>query len=564
MDGDAVAVLTEVAALDRSFDYRTRPGEPVEVGDLVRVDLQGRSVRAWVVGPGSPEVAAKAIRRRLGAGPPAPVVALCEWAARRYHGPRARLLLAASPGRLVRELEPAPRWPDLAPAQGPVEPGVVLQAPTTDPLEVVLGAAHAARQREGSLLVLAPSEGWSERLAARLERRGLAVARLPGEWARARSGWPVVVGARGAALAPIERLGAAVVLDAEDEAYRSESAPTWEATAVVAERCRREGAPLWLTTMIASPTLAALGPARTAGEGASGWPRVVVADRRERDPRDGALLRTALDEAHRALRGEEAVAVAVVHQRLGAGRLMVCARCGEVARCALCQRPEQSTAEGLLCDQGHGPRPAFCQSCGATRLRAAAIGVATLARQVAAQLGCEVSEVDAKTDPAAPLARVVVGTEAVLHRVRRAGLVIFSDFDQYLLAPRESARRRAVVATGRAGRLVGSRREGRGAVVLQTRRAEDLVVGALVAGEVEGVAREDDLTAAELGWPPYGALADLSGPGAAQLAEDLAGRGLWVGEGTGEFHVRAPHTETLLAALEAADRPGARVRVAVH
>ena len=38
------------------------------------------------------------------------------------------------------------------------------------------------------------------------------------------------------------------------------------------------------------------------------------------------------------------------------------------------------------------------------------------------------------------LERVVVGTEATWQRVRRCGVVIFADFDQYLLAPRASAR----------------------------------------------------------------------------------------------------------------------------
>ena len=92
-------------------------------------------------------------------------------------------------------------------------------------------------------------------------------------------------------------------------------------------------------------------------------------------------------------------------------------------------------------------------------------------------------------------------------RVRRCGVVIFVDFDQYLLAPRASARHSAIIAVGKAGRLVGSRREGRGAVVLQTRRGDDPVIDALVSANFDAIIDEDVKTARVLGLAPYGAQA---------------------------------------------------------
>jgi primosomal protein N' (replication factor Y) len=562
VDRPAVAVLTELAGLDRPFDYLAPEAVELEVGDQVRVDLQGRSVRGWVLGPVPASPGLKSIRRRLGIGPPASVVELCAWAARRWHGPRARLLVSASPDRLVRELPVAP-----APGPGPAgvgsEPGVIALSPTTDPLGIVLDAYARARERGASLLVLVPSEAWAERLSARLVRRGLAVAVGEDAWSRARAGWPIVVGARGAAFSPLARLGAAVVVDADDESYRSEATPTWDATAVVAERCRRDGAAFFATSMMPSPALWALGEPRPMGLGEGGWPRVVVADRRERDPRDGALTRVALEAAHRALASDEEVAVAVILQRLGRGRLLTCRRCAEIVRCAQCQRPAREVDGGLSCAVGHETRPPFCLACGATGLRALAVGVSALAREVAGQLGQAVSEVDARSARDAALARVVVGTEAVLSRVRRAALVVVADVDQYLLAPRESARRRAVEAVGRAGRLVGGRQEGRGEIVVQTRRGDDPVVRALVDGDVMPLAREDDETARLLGLPPYGALAELSGPGAPELAASLRAAGVSVGEGDGVLAARADDLEELLRALDDAPRAASRVRVAL-
>ncbi len=63
---------------------------------------------------------------------------------------------------------------------------------------------------------------------------------------------------------------------------------------------------------------------------------------------------------------------------------------------------------------------------------------------------------------------------AVWQRVRRCGVVIFVDFDQYLLAPRASARRSAITAVGKGGAPRGAARVNSAvAVVLQTRRHND-------------------------------------------------------------------------------------------
>ena len=75
------------------------------------------------------------------------------------------------------------------------------------------------------------------------------------EWERTRAGWPVVVGARGAALAPVPRVAGAVVIDADDDSFRSSASPTWDAAALLRERCRRDDAPLWATSMMPSPAL---------------------------------------------------------------------------------------------------------------------------------------------------------------------------------------------------------------------------------------------------------------------------------------------------------------------
>ncbi len=562
----AVRVITEVAAVDRPFDYLVADtkGE-VGLGDRVRVDFHNRSVRAWVVDEAVPSKDLKTVKKWLGFGPPATQLSLLKWAAERWYGTWSRFLLAASSARLVTALPMAPPATPLSVAlpATTVAPGVTQLAPTTDPIGLILQAYDETRERDGSLLVLVPTEGWASRLRGRLEQRGCPVA-SGDEWERARSGWPVVVGARGTALAPVPRVAGAVVIDADDEAYRSSAAPTWEVTAMLRERCRRDGAPLWATSILPSPSLLDHGRYEKDPDLVGGWPRVEVVDRRGSDPYEGVLAEPALRAAHAALAGDEGVAVAVILQRLGTGRLFACARCGELARCAQCQQAEQEVGDGLACAEGHEVRARFCRQCGATNLRRVKVGVTTLARDVGAQLGRPVSEVTAALLPTATLERVVVGTEATWQRVRRAGVVIFVDFDQYLLAPRASARRSAIAAVGKAGRLVGSRREGRGLVVVQTRRGDDGVLEALREASFDAIVEGDVSTAKLLGLAPYGASAEVSGESAEAFVNELHSELVRVIATPTGYVVRANDVSTLTTVLRSAPRPGGKLRVAVE
>jgi len=108
---------------------------------------------------------------------------------------------------------------------------------------------------------------------------------------------------------------------------------------------------------------------------------------------------------------------------------------------------------------------------------------------------------------------------------------------------------------------VGSRRDGRGRVIVQTRR-HDEVIDAAVRGDVMGVIHDDVVIARELGLAPFGARARVSGEAAAAFAAALGAevRVRRVGE---EFDVRASDVTTLTSALRAVTRPAGRLRLEV-
>ncbi|HZU79372.1 MAG TPA: hypothetical protein VE991_05610 [Acidimicrobiales bacterium] len=603
-----VRVVADVAAVRKPFDYRVPPelDGDVRVGTSVRVVLHNRRVAGWVVaedGEPPPGVALRDILAVRGWGPPPSVVDLAAWAAWRWAGPWPRLLATASAPTLVRALPAAGRG-----ARAPGENGagldgvtadalaggtsVVRLAPATDPYPVVAAAAArltGTRAADGAgragaadggagVLVLAPSQSWAARLAGRLRAHGFDVALLPEEWARARAGGRVVVGSRAGAWAPLPRLAAAVVLDAHDEAYVEERAPTWAAWRVVAERGRRDGAPVALVSPCPTLELLAAGRLVTAAraEERAGWPQVQVVDRRADDPRRG-LYSEPLVQLVRWAAEDEGRRVLCVLNRTGRIRLLACATCGALARCARCgaaveSRPAEEGTAVLHCRQCSDERPVVCAACGATRLKALRVGVSRVREELEALAGTPVEEVTADSGPPAPARRVIVGTEAVLHRVGRADAVCFLDMDAELLAPRYGAGEQALALLARAGRVVsraatGAPGRSAGTVLVQTRQPDHPALRAALLADPGVLAEAEAPVRQALGLPPARAMAAVSGPAAdvyGVALRDAATPGVEVhGPVDGVWSLRAPDHRALCDLLAAVERPPGRLRVEV-
>jgi primosomal protein N' (replication factor Y) len=287
------------------------------------------------------------------------------------------------------------------------------------------------------------------------------------------------------------------------------------------------------------------------------------------------LARAVLDDDQAV---EERGPLVCVYNRTGGARLLACSHCGELARCGRCgaavARPREE--EVLRCPRCGETRPVVCAHCGRLRFKTLRAGVSRLREELAALLGVEVGEVagpstrrgQADTLPATP---VLLGTEAVLHRVRRAAAVAFLDIDLHLLAPRLSATEDTLALVVRAGRLVGARRAGPpwARVLAQTRVPEHPVLAALAIGEPAPVlAAEADVRRAS-GLPPFSAVALVSGTlgatYAASLTEALsadsaAGRSpvTVVPLGEDRFLVQAPEHGPLCDLLADVPRPPGR------
>ena len=565
-------VLPNVTGLDKQFDYLVpeRLAALVTLGTIVRIPLHGRRVGGWVMDLGEPQVdpdSLKEIAAVTGAGPSTDLIELAEWAGVRWAARRRHFLSAASPERAVRQLPGDQRTGRVVePRSGATTTilasggGVLRLPPTADPLPCVYSAVAL-----GPTLVVAPAIDQAHLMGARLRRAGLTVAVVPDEWAPAAGGVDIVIGARGAAWAPCPGIAAAVVIDEHDEALQSESSPTWHARDVVVERCRLAGVPV--VAVSPCPTVSALHwrpairPPATRERNA--WPIVDVADRSDQEPWRRSLLTSTLI-GHLRDHGRRVVCVI---NTTGRGRLLACRQCRALARCERCEGAVAILDSGglgsgaLMCGRCGADRPAVCLECGSSAFANLRPGVTRLAEELTAAAGRPaVTVTGADSDPP-PEAGLYVGTEAVLHRVPRADVVAFLDFDREMLAPRYRANERAMALLVRAARLVGPRRLG-GRVVVQTLLPRHEVIRAAVVADPGLLAEHDALSRRSLGLPPYRALAAVSGAGSDEFVADL--HGVEVAGSASRYVIRADDWMSLGTALLDATRPrGSRLRIAV-
>ena len=216
-------MLPDVTGLDKQFDYLVPDAAARSTSTSARSCAcrctggacaagSRRSTRPSEVDPSR----LQPVAQFSSIGPAAELIDLAAWASVRWAAGRLRpFLVAASPPTNVTALPPPAHGraevPTSAVGRRAAEVlagggGVLLLPPAISPVDAIVAAAL-----DGPALVVMPTVGRAEAMAAALSGAGCGVAVVPRQWALAAAGVDVVIGARGAAWAPCPELGVAVV-----------------------------------------------------------------------------------------------------------------------------------------------------------------------------------------------------------------------------------------------------------------------------------------------------------------------------------------------------------------
>ena len=516
-DSLVARVVPDVSGIDKQFDYLVPPSlaPRVRPGAVVRVELNGRRVDAWVVALGTvgeSGFTTVSVDRLspvldvadLGVDPS--VVPLAEWVAEHWAGPLRNVLMSATPPRKrARTAHARRRAAGGTEVSGSAElsrlldgaGGLLRVAPLESAMSVVVETA-----RRGSVLVLCPTLRMARLGSAWLRRQGLSTAELPDQVDAAIAGVDVVIGARSAVFAPCDGLSAIVVIDEHEESYHEERVPTWWAPEIAWERGRITGVPVVLTSPVPSAAAEELcGPAVSLSTGTDGWPNIELVNLLD-VPVKGSLLSGSLIDA---VRTADTTVVCVLNTK-GVARMLACKSCRTLQTCDTCRGVLHSDGDSLSCPVCQARRPALCGSCGRTALVNVRAGTTRLTDELSSSTSLPVVEVTASTDGVGAESAVYVGTDALLHRVRTASTVVFLDIDRDLSAPRMTAGREVLAAVARAARIVGRS----GTIIIQTRQPEHRVLRALVDRTVDDCLRADTAMLRDMGLAPFTTVAVLT------------------------------------------------------
>ncbi|MBR1606693.1 MAG: primosomal protein N' [Clostridia bacterium] len=214
------------------------------------------------------------------------------------------------------------------------------------------------------------------------------------EWRRIRRGHArVVIGARSAVFAPLDRLGLIVVDEEHEQSYQSEHFPQYDARHVAESRCKREGAVL----VLASATPSILSFARMERGDLTllemrhrvhdrPMPAVTVVDMREelRLGNKGVFSGELCQKLDACIRsGRQAM---LFINRRGYAQFVNCRACGEPIRCEHCDvsMTYHDTDHSLHCHWCGRviPMPDACPNCGSAYIRTCGVGTQRVEQEV--------------------------------------------------------------------------------------------------------------------------------------------------------------------------------------
>lgn len=407
--------------------------------------------------------------------------------------------------------------------------------------EVYIRAAEQALEMGRGVIILVPEISLTgqitERFLAAFGRDSVAIlhSRLSSgerydQWKLIRSGEVrIVIGARSAAFAPVEKLGLVVVDEEHEATYKSDFTPKYDTTEVALKRLQDKDNNGVLVLGSATPSVVTYNRAEdgifqliklTRRYNDTALPQGEIVDMR-RELKEGnstVISRRLAEEMERQL--EAGRKVMLMMNRRGYSTFVSCRECGYVAKCPNCGLSLVYHKNGMMvCHYcGHEERAATaCPECGSTFVRYFGSGTEKIEETVQGLFpGRAVDRVDLdsikkKGELNRKLKRfergetdILIGTQLIAKGLdfKNVGLVGIVSADVSLNIPDYRSPERAfqliTQAAGRAGR--GSEP---GKVIIQTYSPQHYAVTMAAAGDYEAFYRAENSFRKYMMYPPY-------------------------------------------------------------
>ena len=421
--------------------------------------------------------------------------------------------------------------------------------------EVYLQAIEHCRYLNRSALILVPEISLTPQLVYRFRARfgdGIAVLHSAlsdgeryDEWRRIRRGEaPIVIGARSAIFAPLERIGIIVVDEEHEASFKQSDGLRYNARDLALVRGRDEGAVVLLGS--ATPLVTTM---QAAGEG-----RLTLLELPERvagRPMPQVIPVTSRLTAEQPF-SEQLSAELVKNLELGQQSLLflnrrgfatwlTCPSCGQTLSCPNCSvsltyHRSRGESRCHYCDY-RVPAPCICPACDEPDMKELGAGTERIEAELKTRFPeARIARMDSDTTGgrdghsrilskvASGEVDILIGTQMIAKGHDFPGVtlvgVLQAEGSLYLPDFRAAERTFQLLSqvTGRAGRG-----ELPGRVVIQSSGEQPYAVARAISHDYHGFCREELEFRKELGYPPFGFLAALQLSGTSESAVTGAG-----------------------------------------
>ncbi len=336
-----------------------------------------------------------------------------------------------------------------------------------------------------------------------------------------RSETSILIGTRSAVFASFEDVGLIVIDEENDESYKQENQPAYNAKDIAIYRAKKKNIPVILSS--ATPTVESLYKAKegkfkmiklTKRVGSIELPEIKFV----KVENDELLSKESIESIRSSLDKSETVALLV--NRRGYSRYLVCEKCGYVFKCPNCSvslvyHKESSSLKCHWCDSVF-EIPKVCPNCGSLDLKDKGVGSQKFEEEVRkifkdAKVQRFDRDVTLKKDSFKKIINdlhngdidILVGTQMLSkgHDVSKIGLVVITDFESLFSIPDFRAFEKGlsliIQTAGRSGR------KSKGSVIVQSLTPETHLSEFIVNHDYCGFYEEEIVSRKIFNYPPF-------------------------------------------------------------
>lgn len=465
-----VLIQPDVLKVEKCYWYKitdeTKSSDSIIIGSIIKVIFNGRKIRGWVVevNDSLPEdidaSEIKPILEFVSQGPLEKMVSLSSILAKYYLVSPVIFLRMSSPSVDVKGSTLLAK--SSTEKDEKHEREVVYVNPRENRKDLILNEIPNA----GSIIIITP--GSRTKIAHLVEtvNKNVVVIGVDGKipknlYQKMLLGNCVVISSRKAIFANVPDLKSILVLDDGFEQLRDERTPKFHVVDVAKIRAEFEGCKLKVITSVPTTVTHDLKIDENKIE-KDAWPKIHIEDLTKTDPTLGNYTHkfiSAIKKAH-----ESNLEVAIITNNTSMARKIICKDCSTICVCEKCGHNVSfiDSNHYLECSVCKTRRATVCSICKSIDLKMYRKGTKSLKGELQKLIpSSNVLEVEKGNEEypkfKSTINNIYIATEAIFHKsdlIQNVGLVIFLDFDSYLLRPRADAFEQSLVSVTRALRIL--------------------------------------------------------------------------------------------------------------